>query len=190
MRRNLLFGDVRFDDDVKTAKEIERRQWLDDLQKQIEDNKRKRFSQYETDRRQDFLTENVQPIVQEAANRQQQINNSSQEPNRFQQHDALVQQTYEKMLEANNAAKNEKRLQLIEKLKRSGHQTDHLVKTLTNETTGEKLFGPTYESALQQNQMKYDQAYLNTAVDDQHSYRPPNMQRDETVNTVDSTFRR
>lgn len=132
MRRNLFFGDVRFDDDVKTAKEIERRQWLDDLQKQIEEKKRNKFSQYDTDRRQDFLNENVQPIVQEAANRQQQINNSTQDANRFQQHDALVQQTYEKMLEANDSAKYEKRMQLIEKLKRSGHQTDHLVKTLTS----------------------------------------------------------
>lgn len=71
MRRNLLFGDVRFDEDVKTAKEIERRQWLDDLQKQIEDNKRKRYSYQEIERRNDFLNENVRPIVQEAANRHQ-----------------------------------------------------------------------------------------------------------------------
>ena len=125
MRRNLFFGDVRFEDDVRTAKEIERRQWLDDLQKQIEDNKRQKLFQYETDRRKDFLNESVQPIVQEAANRQQQLNNSLT-------HDAQVQQTYEKMLEANNAAKYEKRLQLIEKLKRSGHQTDQLVKTLSS----------------------------------------------------------
>ena len=61
----------------------------------------------------------------------------------------------------------------------------------TNETTGEKLFGPTYESASQQNhQTKYDSAYLSNGVDEQHSYRPPNRQRDETVNTVDTTFRR
>jgi len=125
MRRNLFFGDVRFEDDVRTAKEIERRQWLDDLQKQIEDNKRQKLFQYETDRRKDFLNESVQPIVQEAANRQQQLNNSLT-------HDAQVQQTYEEMLEANNAAKYEKRLQLIEKLKRSGHQTDQLVKTLSS----------------------------------------------------------
>ena len=72
MRTNLLFGDVRFDEDVKTAKEIERRQWLEDLQKQIEDNKRHKYTRQETERRQDFLNENVQPILQEAANRHQQ----------------------------------------------------------------------------------------------------------------------
>ena len=128
MRRNLFFGDVRFDEDVKTAKEIERRQWLDDLHKQIEENKRKKFSEYETDRAHNFLSENVQPIVQEAAQRQQ-LNRPGQDSNRLQQHDATVQQTYDRMLEANNAAKYDKRLQLIEKLKRNGHQTDHLTST-------------------------------------------------------------
>jgi hypothetical protein len=94
MRTNLLFGDVRFDEDVKTAKEIERRQWLDDLHKQIEDNKRKKYTQQETDRRYDFLNENVQPIIQEAANRHQQqkdfstTNNSGQDLNKFHQHDS------------------------------------------------------------------------------------------------------
>ena len=39
MRTNLLFGDVRFEDDVRTAKEIERRQWLEDLQRQVEEKK-------------------------------------------------------------------------------------------------------------------------------------------------------
>jgi len=95
MRTNLLFGDVRFDEDVKTAKEIERRQWLDDLHKQIEDNKRKKYTQQETDRRYDFLNENVQPIIQEAANRHQQqkdfstTNNSGQDLNKFHHHDLL-----------------------------------------------------------------------------------------------------
>ena len=64
-----MFGDVRFEDDIKNAKEIERRQWLEDLQKQIEENKRKKFLPAETERRKDFLHENVQPLIQEAANR-------------------------------------------------------------------------------------------------------------------------
>ena len=99
MRTNLLFGDVRFDEDVKTAKELERRQWLDDLKKQVEDNKRTKYSQYETDRRYNFLNDNVQPIIQEAANRQQQKDNSiknssGSDGNRGQQHDAVAQQRY------------------------------------------------------------------------------------------------
>ena len=136
MRTNLLFGDVRYEDDVKTAKEIERRQWLDDLQKQIEDNKRKKYTQQETDRRQDFLHENVQPLVQEAANRYQQqkdtstSNNSRQDFHKLDRHDSVVQHTYDKILEAEELAKYDRRSQLIDKLKRNGHQTDLLAKTL------------------------------------------------------------
>ena len=174
MRTNLLFGDVRFEDDVKTAKEIERRQWLDDLQKQIEENKRKKFAQKETERRQDFLHENTQPLVQEAANRHQQQsdassapssntliansnsnndnkhndnndnsnnnintitttnnnNGSRQDTNKPSRHDSLVQQTYDKIVEATELAKYEKKAQLIEKLRRNGHNTDLLARTL------------------------------------------------------------
>jgi len=136
MRTNLLFGDVRFDDDVKAAKEIERRQWLDDLHKQIEDNKRKRFVLQETERRQDFLNENVQTIIQEAANRHPQqkdfstTNNSGQDLNKFQQNDSSVQQTYDKIHEADDSTKYDKRAQLIDKLKRNGYQADFLNKTL------------------------------------------------------------
>jgi hypothetical protein len=144
MRTNLLFGDVRFEDDVKNAKEIERRQWLDDLQKQIEDNKRKKFTEQETERRQDFLHENIQPLLQEAANRHPpQIETSSipssqtlttthtgQDLNKSSRHDSVVQQTYDKIVEATELAKYEKKAQLIEKLKRNGHKTDLLARTL------------------------------------------------------------
>lgn len=140
MRTNLLFGDVRFEDDVRTAKERERRQWLDDLQKQIEENKRQRSTQQETERRQDFLQENIQPLIQEAAQRHQQetpaptttttMNTTSQDAQRSSRHDSVVQQTYDKILEATELAKYEKKIQLIEKLKRNGHQTDLLAKTL------------------------------------------------------------
>jgi hypothetical protein len=144
MRTNLLFGDVRFEDDVKTAKEIERRQWLDDLQRQIEENKRQKFTQQETERRQDFLHENIQPLMQEAANRHQQQkdtspipssntiipSNSGQDLNKSNRHDSVVKQTYDKILEATELAKYEKKAQLIEKLKRNGHKTDLLAKTL------------------------------------------------------------
>ncbi len=144
MRTNVLLGAVRFDDDVKIAKEMERRQWLEDLQKQIEDNKRKKFTQQETERRQDFLHENVKPLLQEASNRHQQqkdpspipatnavgTNNSGQDSNKSKRHDLSVQQTYEKIVEATELAKYEKKAQLIEKLKRNGHKTDLLAKTL------------------------------------------------------------
>lgn len=137
MRTNLLFGDVRFEDDVKTAKEAERRQWLDDLQKQIEENKRQRFTQQESERRQDFLQENIQPLVQEAASRHTDVastpapnNQTGQDAQKSNQRDSVVQQTYNKILEATELAKYEKKAQLIEKLKRNGHQTDLLAKTL------------------------------------------------------------
>ncbi len=147
MRTNLLFGDVRFEDDVKNAKEIERRQWLDDLQKQIEDNKRYKFTQQETERRQDILHESVQPLMQEASNRYQQqqqqkesspiptsntlnTTHSGQDLNKTNRHDSVVKQTYDKILEATELAKYEKKAQLIEKLKRNGHNTDLLAKTL------------------------------------------------------------
>lgn len=145
MRTNLLFGDVRFENDVKTAKEVERRQWLEDLQKQIEENKRKKFTQQETERRQDFLQENLQPLMQEAANRHQThvdpspappsntfltTTTSGQETQKSTRHDSVVQQTYDKILEATEMAKYEKKAQLIEKLRRNGHKTDLLVRTL------------------------------------------------------------
>jgi hypothetical protein len=80
MRTNLLFGDVRFEEDIRTAKEIERRQWLGDLQKQIEDNKRSKFTRHEVERRQDFLNENVQSLIQEAANRHQTTKETLTQP--------------------------------------------------------------------------------------------------------------
>lgn len=144
MRTNLLFGDVRFEDDVKTAKEMERRKWLDDLQRQIEENKRNKSRQQETERRQDFLQEDIQPLVQEAANRHQQEKSVSPTPQsntvaptnnvqnvtKSSRHDSVVQQTYDKIVEATELAKYEKKAQLIEKLKRNGHKTDLLAKTL------------------------------------------------------------
>ena len=147
MRTNLLFGDVRFEDDVKSAKEIERRQWLDDLQKQIEDNKRKKFTEQESERRQDFLQENIQPLLQEAANRHQQPPDTSPAPpsntiitspitreqTKANRRDSVVQQTYDKIVEATELAKYEKKAQLIEKLKRNGHKTDLLARTLPGE---------------------------------------------------------
>ena len=122
MRTNLLFGDVRFDNDVQTAKEIERRQWLDDLQKQVEDNKRQKYTRQETERRQDFLHENVQPILQEAANRQQQ-------------HDAMVQSNSNKGFEAGDPAKYDTRAHLMDKLKRNGYPTESLMKTIPSNST-------------------------------------------------------
>ncbi|CAF1248423.1 unnamed protein product [Didymodactylos carnosus] len=76
MRTNLLFGDVRFDDQVKTAKELERKQWLDDLKLQIEENKRQKITQKESERKQDILQEQIQPLLEKAThnhyqNRQQ-----------------------------------------------------------------------------------------------------------------------
>jgi hypothetical protein len=144
MRTNLLFGDVRFEDDVKSAKEIERRRWLEDLQKQIEDNKRNKFTQQETERRHDFLQENIQPLVHEAPARHHPQMETSPLPssqtltttytgkdmNRSSRHDSVVQQTYDKIVEATELAKYEKKAQLIEKLKRNGHKTDLLARTL------------------------------------------------------------
>ncbi|CAF2658289.1 unnamed protein product [Rotaria sp. Silwood2] len=177
MRTNLLFGDVRFEDDVKTAKEIERRQWLEGLQKQVEENKHKKSFQQETDRRQDFLHENVQPLVQEAAYRHQQQQN----------------------FDINESNKYDKRSQLMDKLKRNGYPTDSLIKTssdaksassVSNQKTGEKLFGPNYDSSSGQNMNnKVEPLHLNVAIDRQQAYRPKDARRDEAVNTVDSTFR-
>jgi hypothetical protein len=145
MRTNILFGDVRFDDHVRTAKEVERRQWLNDLRQQIEENKRQKFTQQESERRQDFLHEHLQPLMEEAAHRhvkQQDMSPISPsnpvqtntmniiETTKSNQHDSIVQQTYKKILEAAELAKYEKKKQLIEKLKRNGHRTDLLAKTL------------------------------------------------------------
>jgi hypothetical protein len=120
MRTNLLFGDVRFDEEIKAAKEIERRQWLDDLQKQVEENKRGRFTRNETDRRHDFLNDNVPSIVQEAANRHQQQNGISPPRNHG------VQQIHDKHSDADDGSKSDKRTQLMDKLKRHGYPTDTL----------------------------------------------------------------
>ncbi|CAF1424183.1 unnamed protein product [Rotaria magnacalcarata] len=176
MRRNLLFGDVRFEDDVKTAKEIERRQWLEDLQRQVEEKKQRKFSVHETDRRQDFLRENVQPIIQEAANRHQQPT-----------------------METNDPTKYERRSQLLDKLQRNGYPIDLLSKNIpdgksngsvSNQTTGGKIFGSTYDSASTQNvTAKVEPLHLNVGMDRQQAYRSKDTRRDESVNTVDSTFR-
>jgi hypothetical protein len=66
MRTNLLFGDVRFEEDIR--------------QKQIEDNKRSKFTRHEVERRQDFLNENVQSLIQEAANRHQTTKETLTQP--------------------------------------------------------------------------------------------------------------
>jgi len=147
MRTNLRFGDVRFDEDVKTAKEMDRRQWLDDLQKQVEENKRKKFPTYElpTERRPDFLHENVQPLVQEAANR----------------HHNITKQTPMPPIPESNP---------------------------TN--TGEKLFGPTYDNTSKQmTNQRTDNLHLPVGYENQRHYRPVDARRDETVNTVGTTFR-
>ncbi|CAF1002790.1 unnamed protein product [Adineta steineri] len=98
MRTNIAFGNSRHQDDVDNVKEIERRQWLNDLHKQIEDNKRKKYGQQETERRQDFLRENVNPLVQEAANRHQQSsdisNHIGRDSNKFNQNNTSEKQTY------------------------------------------------------------------------------------------------
>ncbi|CAF1205768.1 unnamed protein product [Rotaria sordida] len=209
MRTNLLFGDVRFEDDVKTAKEIERRQWLEDLQKQIEENKRKKFKEQETERRQDFLHENIQPLLQEAANRHQSEKESSSIPSnntlvtntnvqnstRTSRHDSVVQQTYDKIVEATELAKYEKKAQLIEKLKRNGHKTDLLAKTLPAMKTSvpvstQKTNERNVDSSLKKNTtMKIEPLYLNVGNDNDQSNRINDARRDEAVNTVNSTFR-
>lgn len=118
MRRNLFFGDVRFEDDVKTAKEIERRQWVEDLQRQVEENKNKRNFQQETERHQNFLHQNIQPLLQEAAYRHQQqqqkepspsstTNNNTQEQNNYYQNDTS---------------------QVLDKLRRNGYPVDLITK--------------------------------------------------------------
>ena len=110
-----------------------------------------KFTQQETERRQDFLHENLQPLMQEAAARQQQKeggapppqqppqptaapalapSGSGQDLNKLNRHETVVQQTYDKIREAAELAKYEKRSQLIEKLKRNGHKTDLLARTL------------------------------------------------------------
>ncbi|CAF2937099.1 unnamed protein product [Rotaria sp. Silwood2] len=209
MRTNLLFGDVRFEDDVKTAKEMERRQWLEDLQKQIEENKRKKFKEQETERRQDFLQENIQPLIQEAANRHQPekeasptsssntlvTNTTVQNPTKSNRHDSLVQQTYDKIVEATELAKYEKKAQLIEKLKRNGHKTDLLAKTLPATQTPvpvstQKINEKNADSSPKKNTtIRIEPLHLNVGNDNQQSNRTNDARRDEAVNTVTSTFR-
>lgn len=233
MRTNLLFGDVRFEDDVKIAKEVERRQWLEDLQKQIEENKRKKSKEQETERRQDFLQENIQPLVQEAANRHQQQekeattttttptsntlamnNTNTQNPPKSTRHESIVQQTYDKIVEATELAKYEKKAQLIEKLKRNGHKTDLLARTLPGENKNlyfsllsfflivvkTSIQLPTTQKSSDKNIetmspkkttiVKIEPLHLNIANDYQQSNRANDARRDEAVNTVNSTFRR
>jgi hypothetical protein len=61
----------------------------------------------------------------------------------------------------------------------------------SNERSGEKLFGPTYESSSKQNMNnKPDSLHLNVTADKPQHYRLTDTRRDEAVNTVDSTFRR
>ena len=60
-----------------------------------------------------------------------------------------------------------------------------------NETTGEKLFGPTYDASSKPNtNHKMEPLHLNVALDHQQPYRRTDTRRDEAVNTVDTTFRR
>ena len=129
MRTNLLFGDVRFDDDVRTAKELERRQWLDDLHKQVDDNKRHRTIQQEADRRKDFLNENVRPLLQEAETRRQQQNGTLPSKNSNQDSNSYSQQAHDRSFDGNDAGNYDRRAQLMDKLKRNGFQTDTLAKT-------------------------------------------------------------
>ncbi|CAF2211967.1 unnamed protein product [Rotaria magnacalcarata] len=211
MRTNLLFGDVRFEDDVKTAKEMERRQWLDDLQRQIEENKRKKSRDQETERRHDFLQDNIQPLVQEAANRHQQEkekepatpttntlgqnNTSGQNPTKSNRHESLVQHTYDKILEATELAKYEKKAQLIEKLKRNGHKTDLLAKTLPAANSNlppvtQKVIEKNIDTSPRKHTIvKIEPLHFNIANDNQQSNRANDARRDEAVNTVNSTFR-
>ncbi|CAF0869001.1 unnamed protein product [Didymodactylos carnosus] len=223
MRTNLLFGDVRFDDQVQMAKEVERKQWLDGLKSQIEDNKKKQFTIKINERKQDVLQEQIQPFLERATqnhyqNRQHngfnqenisprsngdrdreqppQNSQSSSDIRKLNHHENVVKQTYDKIVEASKMAEFEKRSQLIEKLKRGGHQVDKLQNTLpeirsqsnnittTNLKSGEKLFGPNYESSN----------YNNSHYQYQNKMEPLNIhsdshKRDEAVNTIDSSFR-
>ena len=94
------------------------------------------YTQHETDRRHDFLNENIQPLVQEAAYRHQQqkdtsiTNHNGQDFYKYNQHDSSAQQTHDKSFEAAESAKYDKRAQLMDKLKRNGYPTDSLAKTL------------------------------------------------------------
>ena len=189
MRTNLLFGDVRYEVDVKTAKELERRQWLDDLHKQIEENKRKKFTQDETDRRYDFLNEKVQPIVQEAFNRHHEAKDTAYN----HRHETAVQQT----LEAGKSMRTASQLGVH--LDRAVHLFSRRLNIAPafpslvcsgHQTTGEKLFGPTYEVPKPTVNGKFDALHLHDTMDRQQAHRSNPARRDEAVNTVDSTFRR
>ena len=100
-----------------------------------------------------FQQENLQPFLQEAAQRHQTppslrntsslptsntlpTNSSGQDANKTHRYDFLVKKTYDKILKATELAKYEKKAQLIEKLKRNGHKTDLLAKKLPGKIHG------------------------------------------------------
>lgn len=61
----------------------------------------------------------------------------------------------------------------------------------SNQNTGEKIFGPTYDLSSKENtSQKVEPLHLNVNADRQNAYRPMDARRDEAVNTVDTTFRR
>ncbi|CAF4884849.1 unnamed protein product, partial [Rotaria socialis] len=63
--------------------------------------------------------------------------------------------------------------------------------SVSNQTTGDKIFGSTYDSASAQNMTtKVEPLHLNVGMDRHQAYRSKDTRRDESVNTVDSTFRR
>ncbi|UJR37105.1 hypothetical protein I4U23_029809 [Adineta vaga] len=161
MRTNIAFGNGRHQEDVETTKELERRQWLDELHKQIEENKRKKYSQHESERRQDFLRDNMHPLVQEAANRHAPSEVSSthyndQDSNKFNSKYNDVKST----------------------------------SSTANHRTGENLFGPTYDApSTQITNGKSEPSHLHVGFDRQQPYRSGDARRDEAVNTVDATFR-
>ena len=161
MRTNIAFGNARHEEDIKSAQELERRQWLDDLHKQIEENKRKKYATQETERQQDFLRDNVRPLMQEAANRHQQPTEIPTTNHNGQ--DSSVHRT--------------------DMIPKTGPPP--------NQRTGENIFGPTYDSSSKQNPTsRVDPLHLNVGIDRQQPYRPLDARRDEAVNTVDATFRR
>ena len=201
MRTNLLFGDVRFEEDVKTAKEIERRQWLGDLQRQIEENKRKKMGSYETDRRYDFLQENVQPLLQEAANRHQQgkempTTQSAPDFNKFNRQEPAARPSFDKTREIGESSR------LSNQLRGCNGTADGitfhclLLDTKStvpgpNQRTGEKLFGPNYETSSKTNLSNgAGTSHLTVGIDQQNLYRPADARRNEAVNNVGATFRR
>ncbi|CAF4790006.1 unnamed protein product, partial [Rotaria socialis] len=96
---------------------------------------------------------------------------------------------------ATELAKYEKKAQLIEKLKRNGHKTDLLAKTLPAVNSNVPPVTPKVieknidTSPKKHTTVKIEPLHFNIGNDNQQSNRAKDAPRDEAVNTVNSTFR-